>query len=124
MTSHSAMNNNAIMKPSNLGPPKILGVKSQLNSIDSISNGLGAHLQYTTAGLLSKPGEINNPVVGEKKFSLVPFAKAKSSSVYSSASEATSLTQIPAIQANRNRMELIHETPEEVKGASGGAKDL
>ena len=61
--------------------------------------------------------------MGEKKFSLVPFAKAKSSSVYSSASEATSLTQIPVMNkpGGKNRMELIHED-DEGKDASG--KDL
>ena len=54
----------------------------------------------------------------EKKFSLVPFAKAKSSSVYSSASEATSQTQVPVVKNKQNRMELIHETPDEVKDAT------
>lgn len=60
-----------------------------------------------------------NPVA-EKKFSLVPFAKANSSSNYSDYSEATSLTQMPINR--RDRMELIHETPEDIKDASG--KDL
>ena len=82
------MNKNVIMKPpSNLGKselPKGVGVKSQLNSNDSVSSG----------AIIQSQGLLNNPInpVKEKKFSLVPFAKAQSSSVYSSASEATSLT--------------------------------
>ena len=71
-----------------------------------------------STGLLAKPVK----PVGQKKFSLVPFAKAKSSSVYSSASEATSLTQVPNIQTTKDRMDLIQETPEDIKDASG--KDL
>lgn len=115
ITSHSAMNNNDLMKPSNLvkgDPPKGIGVKSQLTSHDSVSSGAIVQSQ----GLLHKPIE-NNPVK-EKKFSLVPFAKAKSSSVYSSASEVTSLTQVPVIKNPQRRMELIHETPDEAKDAT------
>ena len=83
--------------------------------MDSLSNGNDSAIKSNN-GLLAKPP---NPV-GEKKFSLVPFAKANSSSGYSSHSEATSLTQMPI--NNRDRMERIQETPEDVKDASG--KDL
>ena len=57
MTSHSAMN--ALSKI----PPRGIGLKSQLNQIDSLSNDKDLKVL---------------PAVKEKKFSLVPFAKEKS----------------------------------------------
>lgn len=114
--------NNGIMKPSGQAKvgllPKGIGIKSQLNSTESLSNNNGLEAQTVNSGLVNIPAPPAG--MGEKKFSLVPFAKAKSSSQYSSASEATSLTQIPVINrtGGKNPMELIHETPDE-KDASG-----
>ena len=117
-TSHSAMNH-AMVKAMASHQTKGVGVKSQLNSIDTLSS----H-DATGGNLLTKP---KADPVGGKKFSLVPFAKEQSQSSQKH-SYKSSTSERAASQSNRNEeqpMEQIAEVPVHAEGAKDGTgKDL
>ena len=63
----------------------------------------------------------SNPKVLNKKFSLVPFAKDKSNSLGSLSSHKDAVS---AAALSNNKMELIQETPEDVKDGTGKNHDF